>query len=231
MDKNIRSSTVERHFDSLAGSYDEIKEKNSFYYQTLIRIVKDLVPPGRRVLDIGTGTGAILDAIDPAEGTGIDLSSQMIKWAQHKFPRHRFLSGSYETLDLGNRFDHVLLTDVIEHLESPQNLFGGIRKFCNPDTRVILTMANPAWEPILLVLEKLKLKMEEGPHHRISEAQLLNYAAERGFTLESSDRHLLFPARVPLADPFFNEFLLRFKIFKPAALIYRYTFRLASPSR
>ncbi len=226
--KIVEESRVESHFDSLAASYDQIKkEKNGYYYQCLIQTIAEVVPSGKKVLDIGTGTGEILNALKPSQGTGIDLSSGMIKIAREKFPHLAFFSGSYEGLDLGNSFDFILLVDVIEHLESPEVLFGGLKKFCGPSTQVVLTMANPGWEPFLHVLERLKLKMEEGPHHRISQKELLSHAARDGFKLVSSDARVLLPISIPLVTPFFNDLLGKLPLLKNLALIERYVFQLS----
>lgn len=226
--KVVEEKKVEDHFDSLAASYDQIKkEKNGYYYQCLIQTVAEIVPPGKKVLDIGTGTGEILHALKPSLGTGVDLSSGMIQIARRKFPYLSFFSGSYEGLDLGNSFDFILLVDVIEHLESPETLFGGLKKFCNPSTQVVLTMANPGWEPFLHVLEKLKLKMEEGPHHRISQKELLGHASREGFKLVSSDTRVLLPVFIPLVTPFFNDFLGKLPLLKKLTLIERYIFQLS----
>lgn len=224
--KTVDAVLVEKHFDSLADAYDEIKkEKNGFYYHCLIQTVAEAVPTGKNVLDIGTGTGEILNALSPSRGTGIDLSSGMIKIARVKFPRLTFFSGSYENLNLGNSFEYILLVDVIEHLESPETLFAGIKKFCNPQTEIILTMANPAWEPFLHLLEKLKLKMEEGPHLRISEKELLGYAAKEGFEIVSSDNFVLLPLHIPLLTSFLNHVVAKLPLFNQMALIQRYIFK------
>jgi ubiquinone/menaquinone biosynthesis C-methylase UbiE len=224
--KIVDAESVEKHFDELADSYDRIKkEKNGFYYQSLIRAVAAVVPPGKRVLDIGTGTGEILNALAPAQGCGIDLSSAMIQKAREKFPQLRFFAGSYETLDLGAGFDFILLLDVIEHLQSPEKLFGDLKKFCGPGTRIVLTMANPAWEPFLHLLEKLHLKMAEGPHRRISRKTLLAYAARENFLVESMVSLVLLPVAVPLLTRFLNERLVRVFPFRKMALIQRFVFR------
>ena len=223
--KIVDAGLVEKHFDALAGSYDKIKkEKNKYYHQALIQAVREVVPPGKRILDIGTGTGEILNALAPSQGSGIDLSSSMIEKAREKFPQLRFFSGSYESLDLGARFDFILLLDVIEHLQAPEKLFSNLKKFCGPETRIVLTMANPAWEPFLHLLEKLKLKMAEGPHRRISQKKLLGYARQENFFLQSAASSILLPLAVPLLSRFFNQRLAKIFPFKKFALIQRYVF-------
>lgn len=224
--KIVDAELVEKHFDKLADSYDKIKkEKNGYYYQSLIRAVSEVVPPGKKILDIGTGTGEILNALSPCQGSGIDLSSAMIQKAREKFPQLQFFSGSYESLVLGNQFDFILLVDVIEHLQAPEKLFGNLKKFCGPETRIVLTMANPAWEPFLHLLEKLKLKMAEGPHRRISEKKLLAYAARENFAIQSVASFLLLPVAIPLVSRFFNERIAKLFLIRKMALIKRYVFK------
>ncbi|MEI6614484.1 MAG: class I SAM-dependent methyltransferase [Chrysiogenales bacterium] len=227
--KIVDAGLVEKHFDELADSYDKIKiEKNRYYYQSLIRAVREVVPPGKRILDIGTGTGEILNALAPGQGSGIDLSSAMIQKAREKFPQLRFFTGSYENLDLGNQFDFILLLDVIEHLQAPEKLFNNLKKFCRPETRIVLTMANPAWEPFLHLLEKLKLKMAEGPHRRISQKKLLAYAAQESFTVQSAASLILLPVAIPFISRFFNERLAKLFLLRKMALIKRYVFKCAT---
>jgi len=224
--KIVDAGLVEKHFNALADSYDKIKkEKNNYYYQSLIRAVGEVVPPGKKILDIGTGTGEILNALAPSQGSGIDLSLGMIKKAREKFPQLRFFSGSYENLALGNQFDFILLVDVIEHLQSPEKLFSNLKKFCRPETQIVLTMANPAWEPFLHLLEKLKLKMAEGPHRRISEKKLLGYAAQENFAVQSVASFLLLPVDIPFLSRFFNERIAKLFLIRKMALIKRYVFK------
>jgi ubiquinone/menaquinone biosynthesis C-methylase UbiE len=224
--KIVDAGLVEKHFDGLADSYDKIKkEKSGFYYQSLIRAVREVVPPGKRILDIGTGTGEILNALSPCQGCGVDVSSGMIEKAREKFPQLRFFSGSYENLVLGNSFDFILLVDVIEHLQSPEKLFFNLKKFCRPETRIVLTMANPAWEPFLHLLEKLQLKMAEGPHRRISQKKLLAYVAQENFAVQSVASFILLPVAIPFVSRFFNDWLAKIPLIRKMALIQRYVFK------
>ena len=87
-------------------------------------------------------------------------------------------------------------------------------------------MANPAWEPLLHVLEKLKLKMAEGPHRRISEKKLLAYAARENFAVQAVASFVLLPVDIPLISHFFNDRLAKIFPFKRLVLIKRYVFKM-----
>jgi ubiquinone/menaquinone biosynthesis C-methylase UbiE len=48
---------VAAYFDSLAPSWEHWREVNRFYHQQLARLVQGMVPPGAKVLELGSGTG------------------------------------------------------------------------------------------------------------------------------------------------------------------------------
>ena len=77
---------------------------------------------GRRILDVGTGTGraALLFAQGAAAVTGIDSSEQMLAVARRRAIERgvnvRFLAGDAHTLDFGDRsFDVVVCLRVLMH--------------------------------------------------------------------------------------------------------------------
>lgn len=222
----VTRDEVRDHFDSLALSYDSIKEKNSFYHDTLKQILRQTLPPGKRVLEIGTGTGEMLNAMKPSAGVGIDISSSMIEIAKRKYSEYEFRALPYELFDSKAVFDYIVLVDVIEHLESADELFRKLKTLSSSGTQIILTMANPLWEPILQVLEKLKMKMDEGPHNRISQKQLILSAEASGFELLKLKKFLLYPKNTPVLSWLFNQVLAPLPLLNKLALIEVYNFRL-----
>lgn len=165
------------HFDKVAPQYDLYKKRNSLYYNSLKDAVSSFISKKNpTILDIGCGTGEILHFLYPKHGVGIDSSSKMIKIAQKKFQTTKNLE--FQTFDIGKKaykgsFDYILLIDVIEHLSSVDVAIKNIQKSMSGKTKLIVAMANTFWEPFLMFMEKLSLKMPEGPHHRLSEKEFI----------------------------------------------------------
>jgi SAM-dependent methyltransferase len=81
-------------------------------------------PLGERVVDLGCGEGATLAHLGAPEGAvGVDLFEAKVRFAASRLPRCRFLAASVEALPFdGASFDHVLVRDVLHHLDEPERL-------------------------------------------------------------------------------------------------------------
>ena len=224
-------SRVRADFDSEAEQYDRWKQRNAYYYDAIKRLYRSRIPAGATVLEVGCGTGDILADLSPERGVGIDISPQMIRIARDKHPDLEW--HAHSTSDLGRAvqqtFDVAFLSDVIEHLEDVEQTFRDLVPFCNDKTRLMINMANPLWEPLLLILEWLGLKMPEGPHKRIRSATLVSILRRCGFELVDRDYRLLVPKRIPVVS-LVAERLARLPIVRRACLIYFFEFCLRPDS-
>jgi len=201
---------VQKHFDAIAPDYDYWKKKNWYYYEKVKRIYGELVSSGSRVLEIGCGTGEVLAALMPALGVGIDVSGEMIRIAKEKYvdsKNLKFFQSSAEDFRTEEKFDYIILADVIEHLEDAEGSIKHISDICRSGGTVIISMANPLWEPILDLAEKLKLKMPEGPHERISIKELVEICRDSGLLLSHLSYYLPFPKYLPVFSPIFNAII------------------------
>lgn len=96
-----------------------------------------------RLLDFGAGTGELLmqihknDTYDTLAGVDIfprpENLPKDIKWHQQDLNRE---------FDIGEKFDVVVSTEVIEHLENPRATMRNICRLLVPDGYVILTTPN-----------------------------------------------------------------------------------------
>ncbi len=210
---------IKKHFNSIAKDYDYYKKKNSYYYSQLKKILEDIIPPGRKVLEIGCGTGDLLCSVKPMDGLGIDISEEMVKIACQKYRNKSNLHFSTKKLSsfMNNKFEYVFMSDVIEHLEKPEYLLEEVSMILGKGSIFVITMANPIWEPVLLLAEKLKLKMPEGKHYRYGYRKIKKILNKYGLEVIDHDRVLLCPIYLPIVSGFINRYLER--IFKKYAFI------------
>lgn len=199
------NNQVVRHFNDIAYSYDTYKRRNRLYYDNLKKAAKSFIKGQRfRLLDIGCGTGDILYFLNPAYGLGIDSSSEMIKIAKKKYKKIRNLE--FATRDIeesvpNKKFDYIILLDVVEHLTDISRAFKNISNMMTSKTSLIVSMANPFWETPLMILEKFKLKMPEGPHNRITEQELISIMNK--YDLKLSQKRVYLPdLNLPLLSNF-----------------------------
>ena len=179
--KKKMKNKIKEHFDVISGEYDKYKEKNKFYYRALKKILMKEVGKGKRILDVGCGTGELLDFLEPSYGLGIDVSEGMINEARKKYKKGnlKFEVGDAENLKKGE-YDFILLIDVVEHLSDVRKVFNELRKF---DSKILVSFINPIFEPGLIIMEKLKMKLPEGPHDRLSVREMKKIFRENKFEI------------------------------------------------
>lgn len=130
-------------------------------YNKLNSILTSEIPNTSNVLDFGCGTGTLLAHLQAGSKVGYDPSKEMIKLAREKYPEISFVNKLPD-----QKFDFIYSVDVIEHVEDLNKFLDQLENTLDDNGTIILIFANPFWEPFLLLMEKLKLKMPEGKHHR-----------------------------------------------------------------
>ena len=163
MIKLVRKKKIEERADKLAASRDQWIKKNSFFYNDDYSYMKFLVGEGARVLELGCGTGRMLNSLKPSHGVGVDLSFNMVSIAQKNYPNLEFIQGDLEDKEfissLQGPFDFIILSDTIGYLDDCENAFFGLHSLCTIDTRLIVSYYSWLWQPILALGEKIGLKM------------------------------------------------------------------------
>lgn len=201
------SLTIVNHFNKIAKDYDYYKHKNKFYYDNLKTLLRDLIPKNSTVFEFGCGTGDLIAFLNPTSGVGYDPSIEMIKIARQKQTKQNI---KFTTTLPTNKFDCIFLSDVIEHLENPKGEFKKINNILNKNGKLIITMANPLWESILMIGEKVGYKMPEGPHNRIRYKDIELLVNSLGLKIIKHDYKLLIPIYIPLLTNFVNNYFEKY---------------------
>jgi SAM-dependent methyltransferase len=147
-------AAVQAHFDRPAPDMERWRRRSWYYQEELRRLCRFVIPPGATGLEVGCGTGDLFASVEPGDGVGVDLSPRMIDQARRRFPELEWLVGDAETLDLGRRFDYIILSDLLGHLDDVWAAFQCLGRHARPDTRLVITNCNYLWEPLLRLAER-----------------------------------------------------------------------------
>ena len=158
-----RKRLIQQQSDKLAKNRDKWIKKNSYFYNNDYSYMQFLVGEGKRVLELGCGTGQLLNTLNPSYGMGVDLSANMVSVAQKNYPNLSFIQGDVEDNELisslQGSFDFIILSDTIGYLDDCEEAFARLHSLCTSDTRLIISYYSWRWQPILDIGEKIGLKM------------------------------------------------------------------------
>ncbi|MBI4635867.1 MAG: glycosyltransferase [Candidatus Rokubacteria bacterium] len=195
-------------FDRYAPIADTPARRNTEYQGTVRALARFYIPPGARVLEVGCGTGDLLAAVSPGDGLGIDLSEEMLRLARTKYPALRFRTMVAEELDLGGeRFDYIVLSDLLGYLYDIRRVFDGLRAACHPKTRVVLHWYSRLWQPVISLAERLGLRYPLPVLNWTTPEDVANLLHLAGFEPIHRRGHILLPRRVPGLTRLANRYL------------------------
>ena len=126
------------YWTDFASHFERWERSRKGYQTRLQEIYSFLIPPGMRVLEIGCARGDLLAALKPAHGVGVDFCPAMIERARQRNPQFEFVEADAHDFDLGQTFDYIVCSDLINDLWDVQKVFENVARHCHPNTRVIL---------------------------------------------------------------------------------------------
>lgn len=147
-----RLDQVQAYYDRLAPRLVEVESRNwhlqsrmALNLETIDRFAK----PGGHVLDIGCGTGFLLERLAERgfSGIGIDLSPESVEHARRRLAQigasdrlTAVVGSAYEPP--AGPFDLIALTDVLEHLEDPRACIAALRAVLAPGGLLVVSTPN-----------------------------------------------------------------------------------------
>lgn len=210
------------HWDEVARASDRWRGLGGAYHRRLERVYRFLIPPGQRVLELGCGRGGLLAAVQPSLGVGVDFSGEMVRRAAERHPHLRFVQadahGAAGLADLGETFDFIILSDLINDAWDVQRLLGQIAPLTHRRTRVVLNVYSRLWELPLALAQSLGLARPVLYQNWLTVPDVRNLLRLAGFQTVRTWQEVLLPLPIPLLAPFCNRFLVRLWPFRYLAL-------------
>ena len=181
---------------------------NRYYYDYLKRLLRFIVEPKRRVLEIRCQTGHLLASVEPARGVGVEISQVMVERACRSHPQLHFVQADPEEIDLGEKFDYILFSHIYDTIDILR-AFVQIRQHCTAQTRLLIINYNHLWQPLLELATKLGLRSCFVEPNWVSEYDVRDFLNLAGFRAVRTHRLILFPKWIPLISNLLNNFVAK----------------------
>lgn len=181
-------------------------QKNIYFYSQVAQLLEFLIERDSKVLSIRSESGFYLNATSPSFGLGIDLTTEIIEEAQHRYPQYSFRQSDSADFKIESNFDYVVFdhigdtTDVSKELD---NLHDSI----SPAARVLILNYNYWWRPILRIAELLKLKMSLLEQNWLSDGDIRSLLTLSSFEVVRRFRIVLFPKYIPILSTLVNRYI------------------------
>jgi len=191
-----------------------------YYHRRLASVYRFLVPPGQRVLELGSGPGRLLASVRPSFGVGIDFTPKMVELARSRHPELEFVCGDVHdlSLSLDGPFDTVILSDLIHDVWDLQAVFDAVRPQLTPRARVVLNYSSRLWEPALVVASRFGRARPVRKRNWFTPSDVSNLLHISGFDTLRAWQEILLPLPVPGLAGLANRFLVKLWPFRHLGL-------------
>ena len=187
--KRKRQERAAEYFSANAASWDELRSLHA-PDQAVEAALKKLVGkrPFQAMLDLGTGTGRLLELFAPLyrRGVGIDMSREMLAVARANLERAGIGHAQVRQGDIyappveRDAFDLVTIHQVLHYLDDPQLAIREAARTLRPSGRLIVVDFAP---------HALEFLRDHHAHQRlgIADRQIAEWFVDAGLDLEASE--------------------------------------------
>ncbi|MGB2875802.1 MAG: class I SAM-dependent methyltransferase, partial [Gaiellaceae bacterium] len=133
-------------FGRRAATYDELRPADENWWEVCEALVREGDLAGRRVLDVGCGTGRFAAALaERARVWGVDPSPEMIAVARGRAPRVRFKEESADSLPFKDGWFERATMWLVAHLVDRPRAFQEARRVLAADGKLAIASFDPSY--------------------------------------------------------------------------------------
>ena len=200
-----RRARIER-LDRAAELRAGFDRRHAYYYKELSDLIRSLIIPGQRVLEVGCGLGDLLAAVAPENSVGIDASPRAIEIGSKRHPHLDLRAIDVESDPLPEGpFEAIILSEAIGLLDDIQTALERLRPLLSPRGRLIVTYYNFMWEPALRAAEKLGVKTKWPEQNWLSMADIEGLLHLTGYEVIRRGTDVLLPIQIPVVSSLGNR--------------------------
>lgn len=175
------SESVE-HYDAERYQAVAAIERSHFWFRGRNALIawalKKNFPDARSLLEVGCGTGQVLDNLHSAAPglrlVGTEINVTGLEFCRQRLPEAEFLQMDARAIPFTDEFDVVCAFDVIEHVEKDDQVLAQMHQACRDGGGILITVPQHQW---------LWSYKDDFAHHkrRYSRRELLAKVSGSGF--------------------------------------------------
>ncbi len=187
------------------------KSFGDYYRALLVHIYGNLIPENTRILELGCGSGDLIASLKPAYGVGIDFAEPVINRARQNHSGITFHVGDAHALQdlVEGTFDFIILSDLPNDLWDVQGVLTELRRFCNPETRLIFNIYSHLWNFPLLMARRLGLASPVLTQNWLTTHDIENMLEISRYQSLRAWSEILVPIDIPWVSKFANRYLAK----------------------
>lgn len=202
----MRRSDIKAYFERIAPLWDQWHARNAFYHVSMRNLIGGMIPPGARVLEIGSGTGDLLASLKPRRGIGLNFAEGLTERARQKYPEFEFHTIDVDSTTAPPTFepDFVVMTNMLDYVYDVWDMLEGLKPAVHEGTLLVITTNNPLWAPLLRLASNLGLRIPDSPRNYITNRDICSVLSLQGFQIVEEGLTLPVPKRIPLLGSLAN---------------------------
>ncbi len=208
---NPRKRQLMEEIESSLDEQERWRKFNAAYHADDIKFMRFLIPSGKRVLELGCGTGDLLAALEPSYGVGVDFGAKSLARAQARHAQLNFVLGDVEDpatwKSIQGPFDYIVIADTIGMFEDIDATLRLVHHLCEASTRIVISYYSHLWEPILKAAEAIGLRRKQPKINYIATTDFLNLMDLADFEVISTEQRQLLPQYWLGLGPLINRYI------------------------
>jgi ubiquinone/menaquinone biosynthesis C-methylase UbiE len=200
---------IKAYFDRIAPVWDYWHDRNQFYHTGMSKIVQGMVPPRMAVLELGSGTGGLLAALQPSCGVGLNVAQELTERARQKYPQFEFYTTDVDQVKAPDNFfpQYLVMTNLLDYVYDVWDQLENLKPLIGDGALLVIATNNPLWAPILRFASKVGMRMPDSPRNFITNKDIRSILNLQGFDVVEEGLALPVPKRIPIVGDILNAIL------------------------
>jgi hypothetical protein len=178
------------------------------YRVVLSHYLNLIIPKEASLLQIGVSSGELLRDLKASVKMGVDSDPAALEIARSMNPDASLVCSEARDYTPPSQPDYIIIPDTLNHIDDVQALLEKVRTYTNPEGRLVVSIYNTVWRPVLALATALGLRKKEAdPLNWLSRQDLWNLLELSGWEIIKTESRILCPVQIPWITTLLNRWV------------------------